>query len=126
MVSSIPLQLLQVSYLGYGGMHEVGVTTFPTSWIGGTTTSRTEWCLKNVFCKLREDGVGAVVKHAAVVTPKEEDLFWTSGVIGTSWPLTLRCCFCAGFLLFFAAFVCIYYDLGCFACVLLLLLFLRM
>ena len=46
--------------------------------------------LKNVLQKLRVDGVGAVVKHAAVVTPKEEDLLWTSGVIGTNSPLTLQ------------------------------------
>ena len=37
--------------------------------------------LKKVFCKLRENGVGVVVKHAAVVTP-EEDCLWTYGVIG--------------------------------------------
>ena len=28
--------------------------------------------LKSVFRKLREAGVGAVVKHAAVVTPEED------------------------------------------------------
>ena len=42
------------------------------------------------FRKLREEGVGAVVKHAAIVTEDEEDTLWKSGVIGVDDPLVLQ------------------------------------
>ena len=35
------------------------------------------------FRKLREDGVGAEVKHASVITKQEENLLWEKGVLGT-------------------------------------------
>lgn len=46
--------------------------------------------ISSIFHKLREDGIGAVVKHAPVVTPQEEDLLWSTGAIGTSSPLSLQ------------------------------------
>ena len=42
------------------------------------------------FRELREKGVGAVVKHAVVVTSAEEDLLWESGVIGDHSPIALQ------------------------------------
>ena len=42
------------------------------------------------FRKLCEEGVGAVVKHAAIVTEDEEDTLWKSGVIGVDDPLALQ------------------------------------
>ena len=41
------------------------------------------------FRKLREDGVGAEVKHASVITKQEENLLWEKGVLGTKSPLSL-------------------------------------
>ena len=35
------------------------------------------------------DGVGAVVKHAAIVTPEEENRLWESKVLDVHTPLTL-------------------------------------
>ena len=32
------------------------------------------------FRELREEGVGAVVKHAPVILPKEEDMLWKQGI----------------------------------------------
>lgn len=42
------------------------------------------------FQELRGEGVGAVVKHAAVVTHDEEDTLWKSGIIGIDDPLALQ------------------------------------
>ena len=42
------------------------------------------------YRKLREEGVGAVVKHATVVTEEEEDTLWKSGVISIDDPLALQ------------------------------------
>ena len=41
------------------------------------------------FRELREQGVGAVAKHAAIVSESEEDALWKSGV-GTDDPLALQ------------------------------------
>ena len=41
------------------------------------------------YCELRTNGVGAIVKHAAVVTSEEEDLLWNSKVLGVHSPLAL-------------------------------------
>lgn len=41
------------------------------------------------YRELRMDGVGAVVKHASIVTPEEEDMLWESKVIGVHTPLAL-------------------------------------
>ena len=42
------------------------------------------------FRELREQGVGAVVKHASVVTPAEESFFWERQVIGDHSPVALQ------------------------------------
>ncbi len=42
------------------------------------------------YRELREEGVGAVVKHAPVVVPDEEDRLWQSKVIGDHNPLALQ------------------------------------
>ena len=42
------------------------------------------------FRELREQGIGAVVKHAAIVSESEEDALWKSGVVGTDDPLALQ------------------------------------
>ncbi len=42
------------------------------------------------YRELRESGVGAVVKHAAVVTPDEENALWESNVIGDHDPVALQ------------------------------------
>ena len=45
-----------------------------------------------VCCKeLRTDGVGAVVKHAAIVTPEKENMLWEPKVLGVHSPLALVC-----------------------------------
>jgi len=41
------------------------------------------------YRELRMDGVGAVVKHAPIVTSEEEDMLWESKVIGVHTPLAL-------------------------------------
>ena len=47
------------------------------------------------FRNLREAGVGASVKHVAIVSEEEEDLLWESKVIGDHDPLALlRAVFC--------------------------------
>ena len=42
--------------------------------------------LDNVFRKLHENGIGAKVKHAEVITKDEENQLWDSGVIGIDSP----------------------------------------
>lgn len=42
------------------------------------------------FYSLWEDGVSAVVKHAAVVMAEEEDILWHSNTIGDHDPLALQ------------------------------------
>ena len=42
------------------------------------------------FRELREEGIGAQVNHAPVVTPEEEEMLWGSKVIGDHTPLTLQ------------------------------------
>lgn len=41
------------------------------------------------YRELRMDSAGAVVKHAAIVTPEEENMLWDSKVIGVHTPLAL-------------------------------------
>ena len=41
------------------------------------------------FRKLREEGVGAEVKHASLITKQEENLLWEKGILGTKSPLSL-------------------------------------
>ena len=42
------------------------------------------------FRELREEGIGAVVKHASVVTADEELILWESQVIGDHSPIALQ------------------------------------
>ena len=42
------------------------------------------------YRELRQEGVGTVVKHAAVVTSDEEDMLWQSKVIGEHSPVSLQ------------------------------------
>ena len=44
---------------------------------------------ESISRQLRQAGVGAEVKHAALITPDEEDMLWTSGVLGVSSPKAL-------------------------------------
>ena len=37
---------------------------------------------ESVSRQLRKDGVGASVKHAAIITPEEEDILLDKGVMG--------------------------------------------
>ena len=46
--------------------------------------------LDNVFRKLHENGIGAKVKHAEVITKDEENQLWDSGVIGIDSPTSLQ------------------------------------
>ena len=46
--------------------------------------------LDNVFRKLHENGIGAKVKHAEVITKDEENQLWDSGVIGIDSPRSLQ------------------------------------
>lgn len=39
--------------------------------------------------KLREDGVGASIKHAKVITSEEESQLWSAGVLGVHSPSAL-------------------------------------
>jgi hypothetical protein len=41
------------------------------------------------YRELRTEGVGAVVKHAAIVTPEEENQLWNSKVLGVHSPVAL-------------------------------------
>ena len=41
------------------------------------------------YRELHTEGVGAVVKHAAIVTPEEENQLWSSKVLGVHNPLAL-------------------------------------
>ena len=43
--------------------------------------------------KLRQQGIGAQLKHTGYITPNEEELFWKSGILGVSSPLALRSVF---------------------------------
>ena len=45
--------------------------------------------LDSVCVSLRKEGFGATRKAALVVTKKDEELLWSSGVLGTNspWPL---------------------------------------
>ena len=47
--------------------------------------------MDSLFRKLRQEGVGAVVKHAGVFTAEKENLLWEHGVLGTHNPLSLLC-----------------------------------
>jgi hypothetical protein len=42
------------------------------------------------FRELCEQGVGAVVKHASVITPEEEQAFGDSKVLGSHSPVALH------------------------------------
>ena len=44
---------------------------------------------ESISRQLRQAGVGAEVKHATLITPDEEDMLWTSGVLGVSSPKVL-------------------------------------
>ena len=47
-----------------------------------------------VVRKLREDGVGAYVKHTATISQEEEAQLWSEGVLGLSSPLySMQCSF---------------------------------
>ena len=41
------------------------------------------------FSALRQQGVGAQVNHAKLLTPDEENLVWQMGVMGTDTPRAL-------------------------------------
>ena len=45
--------------------------------------------LNNTSKKLLASGVGSVKKQAKVITPDEEDILWSKGVIGTHTPTSL-------------------------------------
>ena len=45
--------------------------------------------LDNMARRLRQDGVGAEVKHATLITPEEERMLWEQGVLGTDCPKSL-------------------------------------
>lgn len=45
------------------------------------------------FRSLKEDEVGAEVKHADIVSKEEENLLWEQSVLGVDFPLALLCAF---------------------------------
>ena len=45
--------------------------------------------LDNVFHKLHENGTGAKVRHAKVITKDKENQLWDSGLIGIDYPRSL-------------------------------------
>ena len=45
--------------------------------------------LDNLGQQLRNDRIGAEVKHASIVTSEEEDTLWQSGVLGSTTPKAL-------------------------------------
>ena len=45
--------------------------------------------LDNLGWQVRNDGIGAEVKHASIVTSEEEDALWQSGVLGSTTPKAL-------------------------------------
>ena len=44
---------------------------------------------KSIAQELREQGVGAQVRHAEVITPEEEDMLWNAVVMGIFSPRAL-------------------------------------
>ena len=44
----------------------------------------------SVYRNLRQQGVGTQVRHAEVITADEENVLWSSGVIGTDTPVSLQ------------------------------------
>ena len=103
MEKGVLLQQSQTSSLVTEGLLITNPLTVPILWIGKITVSiisMEHWwdhrfnalngALKSVFHKLRENDVSAVVKHASIVTPQEEELLWSMGTIGTSLTLSLQ------------------------------------
>lgn len=45
--------------------------------------------LDSVCVKLRKEGIGASVHHAPIITLEDENLFWSSGALGTDNPSSL-------------------------------------
>ena len=61
--------------------------------IAPRTPRSMNWTVRYIqvrYRELREGGVGAVVKHAAVVSPDEEQALWDSEVVGDHDPLALQ------------------------------------
>ena len=42
------------------------------------------------FRKLQQASAGAEVKHSGTISPREEDLFWELGILGTSTCSSLK------------------------------------
>ena len=45
--------------------------------------------LENCYCDLHAEGVGATRRQAVVITTKEEEQLWQSGVLSSEYPLSL-------------------------------------
>ena len=45
--------------------------------------------METVFQQLHKDGIGAEIKHAAVISEEEEALLWKEGILGSSCPRAL-------------------------------------
>ncbi len=45
--------------------------------------------MDSVFQSLHSEGVGAVRKHAPLITDKEESTIWEKGILGDHTPLAL-------------------------------------
>ena len=46
--------------------------------------------MESVFSSLRQDGIGAEVKHTPIITPGEEERLWATGILGTDNPIKLQ------------------------------------
>ena len=45
--------------------------------------------METIFQQLHKDGIGAEIKHAAVISEEEEALLWKEGILGSSCPRAL-------------------------------------
>ena len=78
------------------GLYRYSRSCLPTGVECPNFMNRKDACFRDLtgavqvrYRELRTAGVGAVVKHAPVITPEEENMLWESRVIGVHTPLAL-------------------------------------
>ena len=81
------LYLLLAGLLRYGGSKSKLCPNFMDE--SDCRFSELSGVCESVSRQLRKDGVGASVKHAAIITPEEEDILLDKGVMGIYTPKPL-------------------------------------
>ena len=79
------------------GLYWYSYECVPTRVVCPNFMNRRDPCFRDLmgalqvkFRGLREEGVGAIVKHAPVVLPEEEQKFWDTKVFGIDSPVALQ------------------------------------